>query len=259
MLLTAAQDNRVGPGRPPIPLAVFGLAPIAKAELLAALEAAPEPTGGSISPTQPSLHVMRAKHHRIAMMLALGMDDTVVARATCTSVSHIRRLQDSPAFQELTQVYLDERMSQFKSVSAQFEGLTEDLIEVASGMVESHHNGQKLGFNDVIRALRQMAPIAGYAPLKRTEHREAILHLHPADIETMKREFRDINGEDVYDVGAGRIVKQLGGASSLGGAIKDPSLAQDLSPDRGQVAVGQAPHRESPAQPAEAEGGPGQR
>jgi hypothetical protein len=251
MLLTSAQDNRVGPGRPPVPLALFSLAPIAKAELMAALESAPEPTGGVHQPTQPSLHVMRAKHHRIAMLLALGLDDSVVARATCTSVTHIRRLQDSPAFQELTAVYLDERMVQFKSVSAQFEGLTEDLVEVASGLVEQHHNGQKLSFNDVVRALRQLAPIAGYAPLKRTEHREAVLHLHPTDIETMKREFKDSNGEDVYDIRAER-------SPRLGGASQASPMAQVLSPDRGQDSVGKTPHGSGPALAPEAEGRPGQ-
>jgi hypothetical protein len=101
------------------------------------LLAAPLPIG-SLPPTVQSL---RASHHQLAQLVALGMSDGDAALATGYSLSRVSILKADPTFQQLLEHYSTQRELRFADVLERMKVLGLSTLDELQARLEENPNG----------------------------------------------------------------------------------------------------------------------
>lgn len=116
--------------------------------------------------TEMSLKSIRATHHRLAQVLALGMDETKAARLCNYDKSRVSQLKRDPAFAELMAYYstnveveMMEFVSAAKELTLDFLGkLQQDLDETP----------EKFTPHLTLEAIKVLADRTGHAPVQKS-------------------------------------------------------------------------------------------
>ena len=120
-----------------------------------------EPT--TIGSKPPALQQLRARHHRLAHLLASGMKQQAAADLTGYSNSRISILLDDPAFQNLVSYYRTQMEATFADVHQKLAGLGEAAIEELRERLEAEPDKFEIG---QLRAVAEMALDRSVAPPK---------------------------------------------------------------------------------------------
>jgi len=110
-----------GPGRPRKPLDAQVVRPLnaADLELAATVERHSQP---------PAIKRITDRHHALARLLAAGTSEGEAAMILSYDVSRVSILKNSPAFQELLQLYRSEVDREFATTLDHMSGLTKDAL-----------------------------------------------------------------------------------------------------------------------------------
>lgn len=110
--------------------------------------------------------VMRATHHKVAMLLAAGIHDTRVAALTNYTPSRISTLKSNPAFRDLVAHYseaVEKEYADFHSVAADL-GM-DALQELQARLDESP---EKFSISALMELVKTTADRTGNAPVSRS-------------------------------------------------------------------------------------------
>lgn len=123
----------------------------------------------AIQPGQEALvtfESIRARHHRVAQMLAAGLKPTTIARIVGFTPGFVANLQRSPAFQELLAHYTAEVHDQFTDfVQAAAEFSAEVLDELRDRLQE---NPKQFTVNQLLESMKATADRSGNAPVAKS-------------------------------------------------------------------------------------------
>lgn len=121
MTLNLNIDKLAGPGRALKPVEVELVREITEADLeLMAVK----PAGS----TPPPLKRITDRHHSLARLLAAGNSEADAGYITGYDASRISVLKNSPAFQELLELYREEAKREFTSVLEHMAGISRDAV-----------------------------------------------------------------------------------------------------------------------------------
>lgn len=134
------------------------------------LEAAQAHASAAKYDTVPSIKRIRETHHRLAQMLASGMDHVTAAQLTGYTPTRIHQLQADPAFQELLTHYATNIATETADDTVAFikraTGLSSDILaEIQSRLDE---NPEAFTITTLIDTLKAVADRAGLAPVNKT-------------------------------------------------------------------------------------------
>lgn len=121
MTLNLNIDKLAGPGRLARPVQVEYVRDITEADLQLM---ATQPLGSS----PPPLKRLTDRHHSLARLLAAGTSEADAALITNYDASRISILKNSPAFQELLDLYRLEVKREFATVIDHMAGLSRDAV-----------------------------------------------------------------------------------------------------------------------------------
>jgi hypothetical protein len=118
---------------------------------------------------------LRASHHFVARLAAMGLRNTAIASQTGYSLSRISQLIRSPAFEELIARYRSEIDAAFKdNLDAYFELARSNMIaaerQIADRLDEADEAGETLPIRDLISISRDAADRFGYGKKKEITH-----------------------------------------------------------------------------------------
>lgn len=121
MTLNLNIDKLAGPGRAAKPVEVEIVREITEADLeLLAVKPA-----GSVP---PPIKRLSDRHHALARLLAAGTSEADAGLITGYDASRISVLKNSPAFQELLELYRQEAKREFTSVLEHMAGISRDAV-----------------------------------------------------------------------------------------------------------------------------------
>lgn len=122
---------------------------------------------GATLGTQPApLVAIRHTHHRLAQLLATGVDETVAAKLCNYSVSRVSILKADPAFQELLSFYssrVDEEWADFVSTAANLS--MDTLGELQRRLDETP---EQFSVATLIEMTKMLADRTGHAPVTKS-------------------------------------------------------------------------------------------
>lgn len=125
-------------------------------------------SGGSLGYEVPQLKAIRNTHHRAAQLLAMGMDETKVARLCNYSIYRISNLKADPAFAELLAYYaagVEEEFADFVTVAA---NLSMDFLGRLQEMLDE--SPEKFTPTHIMEAVKLLADRTGHAPVQKTHN-----------------------------------------------------------------------------------------
>lgn len=125
-------------------------------------------TGASVGYEFTPLKAIRNTHHRAAQLLAMGMDETKVARLCNYSVTRISNLKADPAFEELLAYYaagVEEEFADFVTVAA---NLSMDFLGRLQEMLDE--SPEKFTPTHLMEAVKLLADRTGHAPVQKTHN-----------------------------------------------------------------------------------------
>lgn len=155
-----------GGGRPRIPqeCVVTGYGPLT-AEHVALMNAHVE-SGSPIGVTNGAVKALRHTHHRLAQLLAGGMDETVAAVVCNYSVSRVSILKADPAFRELLAHYAATKEDAFGDFVTMAADLSKDMLQQLQAMLDEAP--EKFGPTHLMDAIKLLADRTGHAPMTKT-------------------------------------------------------------------------------------------
>lgn len=138
-----------------------------------------------------SFDQIRARHHRIAQLLASGLKPVTVGRLVGFSPSFISNLQTSPAFQELLAHYSKEVADQFTDfVQSASEFSQEVLDELRTRLQE---NPKDFSVNQLLESMKATADRSGNAPVAKSVNLNVNTDLGTKLAEARKRSLAAMN------------------------------------------------------------------
>lgn len=132
-------------------------------------------SGAVIGVRGPDVKALRHTHHRLAQLLAGGMDETVAAKLCNYSFSRVSILKANPAFAELLAHYAatkDEAFADFVDAAA---ALSIDMMGRLQQILDEEP--EKLSPTHVMDALKLLADRTGHAPVTKTQNVNVNLNL----------------------------------------------------------------------------------
>jgi hypothetical protein len=118
------------------------------------------PAPGSSSQT------IRARHHRIAQFVAVGMRDVDIARAANVSTQTIANLRGNPAFVELVNHYTEEYSQDIAEFAEVASTLNVELLQHLSDQLEA--NPAKFDPRVTGELIKILADRTGHAPVSKS-------------------------------------------------------------------------------------------
>lgn len=112
------------------------------------------------------LKEMRHSHHKVAQLMATGVDETIVARLCNMSVSYISVLQQDPAFKELIAHYSAEVVDQWADFVGAASDLSMDFLQELAGRL--YNEPEKFTVNQINEVLKTLADRSGNAPVSKS-------------------------------------------------------------------------------------------
>lgn len=153
-------------GRPTLPIEelVLSHGPITAEDIQVAR--AHVASGQPIGVANPTLKAIRNTHHRLAQLLAAGMDETPAGRLCNYSPSRVSVLKTSPAFQELLSYYADKVEQEFVEFAHAAGELSKDFL----GELQRRLDETPEAFTPttLMEAIRTLADRSGNAPVQRS-------------------------------------------------------------------------------------------
>lgn len=157
---------------------VLSVAPLTEADLCLLEEYGPHRGANSIKE-------LRARHHEVARLLALGRSHAEISRRTGFAYNTINKLENSPAFQELLAKYQEQRTAQVFNLGELFHLVTEESLGRLLEVLDDPEWKENLSPQDLVKILTSSADRSGYSPVQRTESRVLLMR---GDLEDLKRE-----------------------------------------------------------------------
>lgn len=125
-----------------------------------------EPKYSNFHAEQTPLKAMRQSHHRVAQLLAVGTDETTVARICNLNNSYISILKTDPAFKELLAHYSDHAAEEWADFIGTARDLSMDFLQELSTRLNDKPESFTIGqINEVIKTL---ADRSGNAPVSKS-------------------------------------------------------------------------------------------
>jgi len=154
-----------GKRRAEVPLSalVVKVEPLTAEHVAAAQQMVEE--GRNLGVTTPDLKAIRHTHHRLAQLLAGGMDEMVAAKLCNYSISRVSILKGDPAFQELLAHYsnvVDDAFSDFATAAGE---LSVDVVHRLQQMLDEEP--EKISPGTLIEMGKFLADRSGNAPVQR--------------------------------------------------------------------------------------------
>lgn len=117
----------------------------------------------------PSIKSLRLSHHRLAELLAEGVQPTIAARMCNYTVGRVVSLQADPAFQELLAHYTTQRTAESSAIWADFnttaKALSLDLLSHIQEMLDT--TPERFTPSLAAEVLRTVADRSGNAPVSK--------------------------------------------------------------------------------------------
>jgi hypothetical protein len=121
------------------------------------------------------IKALRHTHHRLAQMLAVGVDETVAAKLCNYSISRVSILKSDPAFAELLAHYSEEVHEEWADFVATAANLSMDFLQELQHRLDEKPEQFSVGaLNEVLKTL---ADRTGHAPVTKTQNVNVNLNL----------------------------------------------------------------------------------
>lgn len=151
---------------PTIPLAqlVTDYGPLTAAHV--AIAEAHVESGQTLNVSMPEIKQLRHTHHRAAQLLAIGVDENIVAKLCNYSVSRISVLKSDPAFSQLLAYYaenVEEKWGDFVSTAA---GLSMDMLQELQRRLDE--TPEAISTQAIIESVKLLADRTGHAPVQKS-------------------------------------------------------------------------------------------
>lgn len=118
------------------------------------------------APSVTDLKAVRFTHHRLAQLLAGGMEQTRAARLANYSLGRVDQLLNDPAFIELIAFYKAQVDEEFVDFVQAASALSMDVLGRVQEMLDT--TPEKFTPSIAIEALRIIAPLGGHAPVSKS-------------------------------------------------------------------------------------------
>lgn len=151
--------------RLPVEQVIYGHGSLS-ADHMQALEAHIASGETSGLPFNQTIKALRHTHHRIAQLVASGMEMTRIAAITNRAPQALSHLMADPAFAELVAHYrgvVDEEFADFTSAAA---GLSMDMLSALQDMLDT--SPEKFGPGHIMDAIKLLADRTGHAPVTKS-------------------------------------------------------------------------------------------
>lgn len=163
LILSVARPSLIEEPDPPLsdngpPVGLIGpTRPLTSADLASARLSAPPPP--------PSLSTLRYTHHRLAQLLASGVNRTVAARVCNYSSQRVHQLLDDPAFCELVAHYKIESDEEWADFNRLAGDLSVDALHILQERFDA--NPDKIPTATLLEAIKTLADRSGHAPINK--------------------------------------------------------------------------------------------
>lgn len=227
-------DGMPGPGRSTKPPnMVLDVRPLEVADL-AALAAHIE-SGQTLGVTPSEIKRIRPTHHRLARLLAMGLDESKAGLLCNYTPARVAVLKSDPAFQELMAAY-----------GATVEESWADTVEIMSGLSQDalQELQARLDENPELFKVEQLMDLAkltldrsGNGPSSTTNVNQRTIHMTASDLERIKNGSTGASNS----IGQGRnaprplttddrraIASQVGDAATVSGQVQTDQLSFDF-------------------------------
>jgi hypothetical protein len=123
-------------------------------------------SGQPLGTQAPTLKAIRHSHHRLAQMLAMGIDESRAALMCNYSVSRVSILKSDPAFQELLAYYSDKAGEQWSDFVAAASGLSLDMLQELQRQLDEQP--EKFTPGQLLEGIKVLADRTGHAPVTKS-------------------------------------------------------------------------------------------
>lgn len=125
-------------------------------------------SGGNLGVQAINIKALRHTHHRLAQLLAVGVDETVAAKLCNYAVSRVSQLKADPAFAELMAHYSDDVKEEWADFVATAANLSLDFLqELQRRLDETPDAFTPQTLNE---SLKILADRTGHAPVQKTQN-----------------------------------------------------------------------------------------
>lgn len=155
-------------GRPRVPREqlVLESGPLTREHVTAALDH--EASGSPMDITKPGLKSIRPNHHRLAQLLAQGMEDTKAAVLCNYSPGRVLQLKAEPAFANLIDYYRGSVAEEWQDFVSAAANLSMDFVHRLHEMLEE--NPAQFSPSQVLESIKTLADRSGNAPVNKNQN-----------------------------------------------------------------------------------------
>lgn len=125
-------------------------------------------SGNSLGVKAVDIKALRHTHHRLAQMLAVGVDETVAAKLCNYSVSRVSILKGDPAFAELLAHYSEEVKEEWADFVGTAANLSMDFLQELQRKLDEEP--EKFSPSAIMEAIKILADRTGHAPVQKTQN-----------------------------------------------------------------------------------------
>lgn len=125
-------------------------------------------SGQPIGVQPVNIKALRHTHHRLAQMLAVGVDETVAAKLCNYSVSRVSILKADPAFAELLATYSEDVKEEWADFVATAANLSMDFLQELQRKLDE--NPEAFTPASILEAIKVLADRTGHAPITKTQN-----------------------------------------------------------------------------------------
>ena len=145
---------------------------------------------GTIDPQvteQSPVHKLKAVHHELARLMALGFTDTDIGRLTGYSLSHMHTLRRSPAFQNLLVYYSAQRDLETVGVREKIAALAEQSL---NRLGEVLYSGDVIDPEWLSKTSAMLLDRCGHGPVQTNRNINTTAVLSSDDLRKLKENAR---------------------------------------------------------------------
>lgn len=188
-------------GRGGVASAIQDAYPLGEEHLQALVTHATTP-GAKLGVAPQPLNAVRHTHHKLARLLALGMDESRAAYICNYDVSRVSILKSDPLFIEVLNYYSIQVEESFVDTVEVMKGLSLDALGELTSRLQSNPNSFTVPH--LIELVKAMADRSGNGPTSNHNVNARVLNLTADDIQRIKnndqrsplRQVRDLTEED---------------------------------------------------------------
>lgn len=125
-------------------------------------------SGNSLGVKAVDIKALRHTHHRLAQMLAVGVDENVAAKLCNYSVSRVSILKADPAFAELLAHYSEEVSDQWADFVGTAANLSMDFLQELQARLDE--KPEAFTPTALMEAIKVLADRTGHAPVQKTQN-----------------------------------------------------------------------------------------